>query len=99
MRFYAGTMFPVEYRNNIFIAEHGSWNRTERGGYRVVRVVLDAKGRCVRQEPFVQGWLTHNWRSKEEVSGRPADVLVMPDGSLLVSDDYGGAIYRITKAP
>jgi glucose/arabinose dehydrogenase len=99
MRFYTGTMFPVEYRNNVFIAEHGSWNRTERSGYRVMRVVLDAHGKFVRQEPFVQGWLTHNWRGKEEVSGRPADVLVMPDGSLLVSDDYGGAIYRITKAP
>ena len=99
MRFYTGTQFPADYRNNVFVAEHGSWNRTERSGYRVMRIVLDAQGRLVRQEPFVQGWLSHNWRGKEAVSGRPVDVLVMPDGSLLISDDYGGALYRVSVAP
>jgi len=99
MRFYTGTQFPADYRNNVFVAEHGSWNRTERSGYRVMRIVLDAQGKFVRQEPFVQGWLSHNWRGKEAVSGRPADVLVMPDGALLISDDYGGAIYRVSVAP
>ncbi|MES1161822.1 MAG: PQQ-dependent sugar dehydrogenase, partial [Rhizobacter sp.] len=99
MRFYTGTQFPAEYRGNIFIAEHGSWNRTERSGYRVVRVVLDAQGRVVQQEPFVQGWLERSADGKETVSGRPVDVLVMPDGALLISDDDGGAIYRVSVAP
>jgi len=94
MRFYTGTMFPADYKNNIFIAEHGSWNRSTKVGYRVVRIVVGANGEKPRMEPFAQGWL----RSKEQVWGRPADVLPMPDGSLLVSDDYAGAIYRITYA-
>jgi len=64
-----------------------------------MRIVLDAQGRFVRQEPFVQGWFGRNWRGKEIISGRPADVLVMPDGALLISDDYGGAIYRVSVAP
>lgn len=94
MRFYTGTQFPAEYRNNIFIAEHGSWNRSERIGYRIARVALDAQGKAVRQEIFAQGWLQQGkpW-------GRPVDVLVAPDGSLLVSDDDAGAIYRIRYAP
>jgi glucose/arabinose dehydrogenase len=89
MRFYTGTMFPAEYRNQIFIAEHGSWNRTEPIGYRVTLVRLD-NNRAVSYEPFAEGWLQggHPW-------GRPADVLVMPDGSLLVSDDVADVIYRI----
>ncbi|WP_295497944.1 sorbosone dehydrogenase family protein [uncultured Ralstonia sp.] len=91
MRFYTGNSFPAEYRNNIFIAEHGSWNRSSKVGYRVMRVVLDEAGKVVRQAPFVQGWL----QPGERVWGRPADVLVAPDGSLLVSDDYAGAVYRI----
>lgn len=94
MRFYTGTQFPPDYRNNVFIAEHGSWNRSERVGYRIVRVTLDADGKAVRQDVFAQGWLQHGtpW-------GRPADVLVAPDGSLLVSDDLAGAVYRIRYAP
>ena len=94
MRFYTGTMFPADYKNNVFIAEHGSWNRSTKVGYRVVRIVLGANGEKPRMEPFAQGWL----QPKEQVWGRPADVLPMPDGSLLVSDDYAGAIYRITYA-
>jgi glucose/arabinose dehydrogenase len=92
MRFYAGKQFPNDYRGSIFIAEHGSWNRSRKVGYRVVRVVLDAKGNVTRQEVFAQGWLG----SDESVWGRPVDLLTLPDGSLLISDDYAGAIYRIT---
>jgi glucose/arabinose dehydrogenase len=89
MRFYTGAMFPAEYRNNIFIAEHGSWNRSQKIGYRVMRVVLDGE-RATRYEVFAEGWL-----SDERAWGRPADVIVMPDGALLVSDDQAGVIYRI----
>ncbi|MBR7512922.1 hypothetical protein KC219_22450, partial [Mycobacterium tuberculosis] len=71
MRFYTGSSFPPEYRNNVFIAEHGSWNRSSKVGYRVVRVVLDAAGNVTKQEPFAQGWL-----QGERAWGRPADVLV-----------------------
>jgi len=91
MRFYSGGQFPAEYRGNVFIAEHGSWNRSRKVGYRVVRVELNADGSLKRQSLFAEGWL----QSGEEVLGRPADVLVAADGSLLVSDDMAGAIYRI----
>ncbi|WP_430869892.1 PQQ-dependent sugar dehydrogenase [Cupriavidus basilensis] len=94
MRFYTGSQFPAEYRNNIFIAEHGSWNRSTKVGYRIVRVVLNESGQAARQEVFAQGWLQDG-----KAWGRPADVLVAPDGSLLVSDDTAGAIYRIRYAP
>jgi glucose/arabinose dehydrogenase len=91
MRFYTGKQFPAEYKHNIFIAEHGSWNRTKKVGYRVMRVVMDAKGKPVKQEPFITGWL-----DGESYWGRPADVHIMPDGSMLVSDDEAGAIFRIS---
>jgi glucose/arabinose dehydrogenase len=92
MRFYTGTMFPQEYRNQIFIAEHGSWNRSEPLGYRVTLVRLDESGRqAVKYETFAEGWL-----QRGRAWGRPADVLVMPDGALLVSDDSADAIYRIS---
>ncbi|MBI3376506.1 MAG: sorbosone dehydrogenase family protein [Betaproteobacteria bacterium] len=90
MRFYTGTQFPAEYRNNIFIAEHGSWNRSSKIGYRVKRVIVEG-GRAVRQEVFAEGWL-----QGESAWGRPADIEVMADGSLLVADDHAGAIYRIS---
>jgi glucose/arabinose dehydrogenase len=93
MRFYTGTMFPAAYRSQIFIAEHGSWNRTEKIGYRVSLATLDASGAVVGYEPFAQGWL-----QDEKAWGRPADVQVMPDGALLVSDDLAGVIYRISYA-
>ena len=99
MRFYTGTQFPPAYRGNIFIAEHGSWNRSRKSGYAVVRVALDSQGRAGKPEPFVEGWLQLDAVGRESVWGRPADVLVMPDGSLLVSDDLAGAIYRIRYAP
>jgi hypothetical protein len=92
MRFYTGSMFPAGYRDNIFIAEHGSWNRSKKVGYRVVRVVTNPDGSGAHQEVFAAGWLMPD----ESVWGRPDDVLPMPDGSLLISDDYAGAIYRVT---
>jgi glucose/arabinose dehydrogenase len=95
MRFYTGTMFPPDYRGRIFIAEHGSWNRSTPIGYRITTVRLEGD-RVVSYEPFASGWLADNGH----IAGRPVDVLVMPDGALLVSDDYAGAIYRITyRAP
>uniref|UniRef100_UPI0003F4C559 PQQ-dependent sugar dehydrogenase n=1 Tax=Paraburkholderia dilworthii TaxID=948106 RepID=UPI0003F4C559 len=92
MRFYSGSMFPPDYRGNVFIAEHGSWNRSKKSGYRVVRVITEPDGSHTRQEVFAEGWL----QSGETAWGRPADVLPLPDGSLLISDDYAGAIYRVT---
>jgi glucose/arabinose dehydrogenase len=100
MRFYTGQMFPPEYRNQVIIAEHGSWNRSTPLGYRVMVVKLDGN-RAVSYEPLVEGWLRGIRRSKGEMAigdafGRPADVLVMPDGALLVSDDEGGVVYRVS---
>ncbi len=95
MRFYNGTMFPAEYRNNIFIAMHGSWNRSTKIGYNVTRVVLDEKGGVTKMEPFLDGFLTDP-KADPPMWGRPVDVLVMRDGSMLVSDDYNGIIYRIS---
>jgi glucose/arabinose dehydrogenase len=93
MRFYRGTMFPAPYRGQIFIAEHGSWNRSRKVGYRVTLAkVKDGAG--VAYEAFAEGW-----RQGERAWGRPADVQELPDGSLLVSDDLAGAVYRITYAP
>jgi glucose/arabinose dehydrogenase len=90
MRFYTGAQFPAEYRNNIFIAEHGSWNRSKKIGYRVMRVVVQG-GKAVRQEVFAEGWL-----QGESAWGRPADIELMADGSMLVADDRAGVIYRIS---
>jgi glucose/arabinose dehydrogenase len=92
MRFYTGRMFPEQYRGGIFIAEHGSWNRSTPIGYRVTFVRVEG-GRATSYEPFASGWLKGS-----TASGRPADVLVLPDGSLLVSDDKAGRIYRISYA-
>ena len=99
MRFYTGTQFPPAYRGNVFIAEHGSWNRSSKVGYVVARVAIDAQGRAGKPEPFVEGWLQTDANGRQTVWGRPADVLVMSDGSLLVSDDLAGAIYRVSYLP
>jgi glucose/arabinose dehydrogenase len=90
MRFYGGKMFPADYRGQIFIAEHGSWNRSQKIGYRI-SLVRVKDGRALSYETFASGWLQGGtaW-------GRPADVQPLPDGSLLVADDHAGAIYRIT---
>jgi glucose/arabinose dehydrogenase len=92
MRFYTGRMFPEEYRGGIFVAEHGSWNRSQPVGYRVTFVRVEG-GRALSYQPFASGWLKGS-----TASGRPADVLVMADGALLVSDDKAGRIYRIAYA-
>ncbi len=90
MRFYDGTAFPAAYRNQAFIAEHGSWNRDDPIGYRITVVHIDGD-RATKYETFAEGWL-----EEPRAWGRPADVLVMPDGALLVSDDEADAIYRIS---
>jgi glucose/arabinose dehydrogenase len=92
MLFYTGDMFPEEYRNQILIAEHGSWNRSEKSGYRITMVRLDGNN-AVSYEPFAEGWLQ---QPGEQVLGRPVDIIQMPDGSILVSDDHLNKIYRIT---
>ncbi len=91
MRFYTGKMFPEMYRQQIFIAEHGSWNRSDKIGYRITLVKLDQNQQAIAYETFAEGWLDGG-----KVWGRPVDVLNMPDGSLLVSDDQLGAVYRIS---
>jgi len=90
MKFYTGNMFPKEFKNQIFIAEHGSWNRTTKIGYRIM-LVLRNKNNELIYKPFITGWLKNG-----EVFGRPVDVLVMPDGALLISDDFSGKVYRVT---
>lgn len=89
MVFYTGSQFPEEYRGDLFLALHGSWNRSERSGYELVRVRVRG-GRPVSYEDFATGWLTG-----QDVSGRPVYPEVGPDGSLFLSDDQGGRIYRI----
>ncbi|RYY48050.1 MAG: sorbosone dehydrogenase family protein [Chitinophagaceae bacterium] len=91
MRFYTGTMFPETYKNQILFAEHGSWNRSQPSGYKLSMVKLDENGKSLGRTDFATGWLQPGGK----VLGRPVDVEIMPDGSLLVSDDYSGVIYRI----
>jgi glucose/arabinose dehydrogenase len=91
MRFYTGSMFPAAYRNAIFVARHGSWNKTKKVGGDVVVAKLNRDGTVKSIEPFLTGFVQDN-----NYIGRPVDVQVMKDGSLLVSDDYAGAVYRVT---
>lgn len=90
LKFYTGRMFPPQYANRLFIAQHGSWNRSRKNGYRVMMVTLEGS-KVVKYEPFVEGWL-----ADERHWGRPVDLLVMPDGSLLISDDFAGVVYRVS---
>ncbi|NJN41829.1 MAG: sorbosone dehydrogenase family protein [Flammeovirgaceae bacterium] len=92
LKFYTGSMFPSQYSNQVFIAEHGSWNRSKKIGYRVSLVGV-ANGASTGYSTFASGWLDDE---AQKAWGRPVDVLVMPDGSMLVSDDMAGVIYRIT---
>jgi glucose/arabinose dehydrogenase len=92
MTFYTGSKFPEKYRNGIFSAQHGSWNRTKPVGARVMFTEVKEDGSAGATEPFAEGWLTETG----EYIGRPVDVAQLPDGSLLVSDDLAGAIYRIS---
>ena len=89
--FYDSNLFPSKYKNSIFIALHGSWNRTKKSGYKVIFVQLDNNGNYVRQEDFITGWLDN-----EQAWGRPVSPFVMSDGSLLISDDKYNVIYRVT---
>jgi glucose/arabinose dehydrogenase len=91
MRFYTGEMFPEKYRGAIFIARHGSWNRTVKLGGDIVVAYLNEDGTFDSMEPFLTGFIEDN-----NYVGRPVDVEVMPDGSLLVSDDWNGAVYRVS---
>lgn len=93
MRFYTGRQFPKKYQGAIFIARHGPWNRTQKYAADVVVAWPDGKGGIAKMEPFLTGLVENN-----EYLGRPVDVLVLKDGSLLVSDDHNGAIYRISYA-
>lgn len=90
MTFYTGNMFPADYQDQLFIAEHGSWNRSKKVGYQVI-VVKKMKGEIKSATPFITGWL-----QGEKVLGRPVDVMMMPDGALLISDDLAGVIYRVS---
>jgi glucose/arabinose dehydrogenase len=90
IEFYTGQMFPSEYQSQIFIAEHGSWNRSEKIGYKISLVRLEGNN-SISYQSFADGWL-----NGDTVSGRPVDIELMPDGSILVSDDYADCIYRIT---
>lgn len=90
LRFYTGKQFPAEYRNRLFIAQHGSWNRSKKSGYRIMMVSLK-DNKVDGYEVFAEGW-----KQGEDVWGRPVDLLVMPDGSLLISDDQANAVYRVT---
>ncbi|UXP30925.1 PQQ-dependent sugar dehydrogenase [Reichenbachiella agarivorans] len=92
VKFYTGTMFPASYSGSLIIAEHGSWNRTRKSGYRLMQVKVE-NGKAVSYDVFVEGWLD---QEEQEAWGRPVDVLMLKDGSLLVSDDKAGMIYRIS---
>jgi glucose/arabinose dehydrogenase len=93
LTFYTGQMFPAKYRGGIFSAEHGSWNRTKPNGGRIMFTSLKPAGTADKMEVFAEGWLDSGTGT---FRGRPVDVAVMKDGSLLVSDDFAGALYRIT---
>ena len=92
IRFYTADMFPEEYRGHLFVAEHGSWNRSSKVGYRITLVKLDGN-EAVSYEPFIDGWLDDE---SQDQFGRPVDLLMLDDGSMLISDDFGDAIYRVT---
>jgi len=94
LAFYTGDMFPDTYRNRLFVTQHGSWNRTEKSGYQILVLDVSPDGTVKDKKVFASGWL-----QGQEDWGRPNDVLVMPDGALLVSDDMAGVIYRITYTP
>ncbi|MEM7551010.1 MAG: sorbosone dehydrogenase family protein [Bacteroidota bacterium] len=92
LRFYTGNMFPSEYSGDLIIAEHGSWNRDSKIGYRLMHVNVE-NGKATSYEPFAEGWLNDK---TQDSWGRPVDVLMLPDGSMLVSDDFADVVYRIT---
>jgi glucose/arabinose dehydrogenase len=90
LHFYRGKQFPAEFKNQLFVAQHGSWNRSEPQGYRIALVKFN-DGRAIAEQVFISGWLTKD----NKVLGRPVDILEIPDGSLLISDDKLGVIYKV----
>ena len=92
MRFYFGNMFPSKYKNQILVAQHGSWNRSTKSGYKVLLVTVE-NNKAVKDEVFIEGWLND---ATQAVWGRPVDILQLEDGSILISDDHAGLIYRVT---
>ncbi len=99
LAFYEGSTFPAEYRNNLFVAFHGSWNRSVPTGYKVVRVKLDDKGQPQGSaEDFITGWLAPGETKKGRWMGRPVGIAFGGDGTMYLSDDAGGVIYRVTYA-
>jgi len=90
LRFYEATQFPASYKGKLFIAQHGSWNRTTPIGYRIMMATVN-NGKVVQYEPFADGWLQDN----KKVIGRPVDIEWMKDGSMLISDDQQGLIYKV----
>ena len=98
LAFYEGTMFPEDYRGNLFVAFHGSWNRSVPTGYKVVRIKLDDKGQPQgAPEDFITGWIKPGETQKGMWMGRPVGIAVGPDGAMYVSDDHAGAVYRVTS--
>lgn len=93
LKFYTGTMFPQQYKNQLFIAEHGSWNRSKKIGYRISLVTIQNNKIATGYETFASGWLDDE---SQKYWGRPVDVLLLADGSMLVSDDHANVIYRIS---
>ena len=85
-------MFPNEYIGDVFIAEHGSWNRSKKIGYRITRVKIE-ENKAISYEPFIYGWLDDD---EQEAWGRPVDILILDDGSMLISDDKADVIYRVS---
>jgi glucose/arabinose dehydrogenase len=93
LKFCTGTMFPEAYRNNVFVAEHGSWNRSKKIGYLISMIKVTDNKKAVSYESFASGWLDDHF---QKAWGRPVDVLMLPDGSMLVSDDHANVVYRIS---
>jgi glucose/arabinose dehydrogenase len=91
VEFYSGDQFPAAYRGQVFIAEHGSWNRSKKIGYQISLVTLDGN-KATSYQPFIEGWLD---KRKDDVWGRPVDIEWLPDGSMLISDDFADVIYRV----
>jgi glucose/arabinose dehydrogenase len=91
LKFYRGSLFPAEYKDQLFVAEHGSWNRSKKSGYNISLVKVN-NNKVAAHEVFASGWLDEG---SQTAWGRPVDVLLLPDGSMLVSDDQANVIYRI----
>ena len=91
LAFYQQGLLPKKYNHSVFIAFHGSWNRSIPSGYKILRLILNEKGKILAEEEFISGWL----RPGEGKIGRPVDVEQSPNGSLFISDDYGGRVYKV----